>query len=217
MVAGDRTTIIFRITGLMCIGLSLFICLQVAYTDIRTNSEQQQLQVRWNQEAARAQSGDAQNPQDISTSKYATGNLNQATGNYEEPRAMHGEAIARLVIPKIGLDEIVLEGIQLDVLKNGPGHMEGTAYPGEPGNMVISGHRVTNSHPFFYLDKLEQGDPIYISTQLGTYTYYVIDKKVIEPSDIRITLPTRNTVLTLTTCNPRFSAATRLVIVARIW
>ncbi|MDI6815958.1 MAG: class E sortase [Actinomycetota bacterium] len=132
------------------------------------------------------------------------------------PKFKEKEPFARIVIPKIDLDAIVVEGVGTEALKLGPGHMEETAHPGEAGNMVISGHRVTYSRPFFYLDELGKGDLILVSDANEEYAYYVVETKVVKPTEISVIDPTEDRTLTLTTCNPRFSAKTRLIIVAKM-
>jgi sortase A len=127
-----------------------------------------------------------------------------------------GSLFARIMIPRIGLDAVVVEGTDDDQLKLGPGHMQDTAWPGEIGNMVISGHRVTHNRPFYYLDRLKVGDSIIVDSKSKRYVYSVIEKRVVLPSDLSVIQQTDYAALTLTTCNPRFSAKTRLVVRARI-
>ncbi|MEI7479738.1 MAG: class E sortase, partial [Actinomycetes bacterium] len=69
-------------------------------------------------------------------------------------------AIGRLVIPSIGVHETVIEGTDLQQLTFGPGHVRGTARPGEAGNAVIAGHRTTWGRPFARLNELRPGDTI---------------------------------------------------------
>jgi LPXTG-site transpeptidase (sortase) family protein len=128
-----------------------------------------------------------------------------------------GSAFARIEIPKIKVDEIVVEGVNQQQLALGPGHMEETAWPGEYGNMVISGHRVTHSRPFYYLDRLKIGDSITIHTKSQKFTYSVVEKKIVKPTDLSVIEPTKDRILTLTTCNPLFSARTRLIIHAKMY
>ncbi|MBV8160606.1 MAG: class E sortase, partial [Acidimicrobiia bacterium] len=54
----------------------------------------------------------------------------------------------------------MFEGVGLDVLANGPGHWPGTAMPGDNGNAVVAGHRVTHTHPFLDIDQLQPGDQV---------------------------------------------------------
>ncbi|MEJ7765902.1 MAG: class E sortase [Acidimicrobiales bacterium] len=130
------------------------------------------------------------------------------------PPPPSGSAVARIRIPRIGLDKAVIEGVDLSDLRRGPGHYSTTPLPGQPGNSAIAGHRTTYGAPFFRLDKMEPGDPILVSTVQGAFLYEVRRVFVVKPSQIDVLDPTEGSQLTLTTCNPRFSAAERLVVVA---
>lgn len=133
-----------------------------------------------------------------------------------EQAPLEGQAVGRIVIPAAAVDDIVVEGVDRDVLKKGPGHMTWTPLPGQPGNSVISGHRTTYGAPFFYLDQVEVGDHIYVDTSIGRHTYRVREILVVEPTDVWVTEPREGAWLTLTTCTPRYSAAQRLVIVSEL-
>jgi LPXTG-site transpeptidase (sortase) family protein len=117
-------------------------------------------------------------------------------------------------IPSIDLDQVVVEGIGREDLKLGPGHYPGTAQPGYAGNVVISGHRTTYTHPFYDLDLLEPGDVIFVDTPRGSYRYVVRTSFVVDPSDLSPLAATESAVLTLTTCTPKNSADQRLILVA---
>ncbi|MEO5679192.1 MAG: class E sortase, partial [Acidimicrobiales bacterium] len=125
-----------------------------------------------------------------------------------------GSAVAVLRIPRVGLDKAVVEGVDLSDLRKGPGHYAGTPLPGQPGNAAIAGHRTTYGAPFFRLDEMKPGDPIFVSTLQGAFRYEVTKVFVVKPSEVEVLNPTTGNQLTLTTCNPRFSAAQRLVVVA---
>ena len=126
-----------------------------------------------------------------------------------------GQPVGLLSIPKIGVLDAVVEGVGEAQLEQGPGHYPGTPLPGEAGNVAIAGHRTTYAHPFYNLDALAPGDNIYILTSQGLFRYRVTGSQVVAPSDVAVlnTVPGHST-LTLTTCNPRYSAATRLVVTA---
>ena len=127
-----------------------------------------------------------------------------------------GEAVAIIRIPKIGVDEAVVEGVGLTELRKGPGHYPETPLPGEGGNAAIAGHRTTYGAPFNRLDELVAGDGIEVTTRRGTYKYEVKDKTVVLPSQVDVLDPTPEPRLTLTTCHPKYSAARRLIVVARL-
>jgi sortase A len=131
-----------------------------------------------------------------------------------------GAAVAIIKIPKIDIDYVVVEGTDTEALKKGPGHYAQTAYPWQDtGRVGIAGHRTTYLAPFWSLNELRSGDRIVLATEYGIFDYRVTRTVVTPPSGI---LPSgesilRQTVdpsLVLTTCNPRFSASTRLVVIA---
>ncbi|HEY3374558.1 MAG TPA: class E sortase [Candidatus Aquicultor sp.] len=132
-----------------------------------------------------------------------------------QERPKYGSAIAKIVIPKIGVNETVYEGAGQDVLALGPGHLEETALPGDVGNAVIGGHRVTHTRPFYYIDALKVGDPIYITRGSHQYVYKVVGQKVVLPTEMSITNPTPDRTLTIFACHPLYSAAQRYVVIAK--
>ncbi|MFI5047864.1 MAG: class E sortase [Acidimicrobiia bacterium] len=137
-----------------------------------------------------------------------------------------GQVVADLEIPKIGLNQYVIEGINVDDLRQGPGHYPSTPFPGQEGNVAIAGHRTTYGHPFGDLDQLATGDEIKLTdTQQVTHVYKVTrDPFAVSPDDGNVLLPTDDqafpghklATLTLTTCNPKYSAAQRLIVTATL-
>jgi sortase A len=127
-----------------------------------------------------------------------------------------GGPVGILSIPKIALSMVVVEGTGADQLRSGPGHYPGTPLPGEAGNVAIAGHRTTYLHPFYNLDALTTGDAINILTVQGLFVYHVVSSQAVDPSDVAVVAPTRTPMLTLTTCNPRYSASQRLVVQASL-
>jgi sortase A len=129
-------------------------------------------------------------------------------------RLVAGAPVARLVIPRLDLDEIVLEGVEGNDLNAGPGHLTGTAYPGEQGNSVISAHR---DRHFNHLDALEVGDTIVTESGTHSNSWVVVSKRVVDKDD-RALFETPDATLTLTTCWPiRYlgPAPDRLIVTAK--
>ena len=123
--------------------------------------------------------------------------------------------VGLLSIPKIGLLDAIVEGVGEAQLEQGPGHYPGTALPGEAGNVGVAGHRTTYAHPFYNLNVLAPGDNIYILTAQGLFQYTVSGSQVVVPTDVAVLASSvGKSTLTLTTCNPRYSAAQRLVVTA---
>jgi sortase A len=127
-----------------------------------------------------------------------------------------GKPVGTLVIPAIGVDQVVVEGTGADQLAAGPGHYPGTPLPGQPGNAGIAGHRTTHGRPFYDLNALVSGDAITVRTVQGTFHYVVVRSDVVPPTDLGVLAPSEDPELTLTTCTPRYSAAERLVVMARL-
>lgn len=136
---------------------------------------------------------------------------------YREESAEVGQSFAFLDIPKLGIEGLVVyEGVDTETLKKGPGHMNGTPLPGQPGNAVISGHRTTYGRPFFDFDQLEKGDRVEVETAIGPSVYEVQEILIVKPTEVWVTDPREGGWLTMTTCNPKFSARERLVVVAEM-
>ncbi len=127
------------------------------------------------------------------------------------PTPSGGTPIAILTIPEIGLNTVVIQGAGTLPLERGPGHYPLTSMPGQAGNVAIAGHRTTWGRPFYNLDRLHAGSKITLASPQGSFTYEVRKLYVVDPNDGRVLEPTARPSLTLTTCNPRFSASTRLV------
>lgn len=127
-----------------------------------------------------------------------------------------GDEVAIIRIPKIDVDHAVVQGVSLADLRRGPGHYPSTPLPGETGNAGIAGHRTTYGGPFNRLDELAAGDEVLVTTLRGSYRYLVKELKVVKPSQVEVLDPTPEPTLTLTTCNPKYSAKERLIIVSTL-
>ncbi|MDP9067726.1 MAG: sortase [Actinomycetota bacterium] len=137
-----------------------------------------------------------------------------------------GAPVFNLVMPSIDFDEIVIEGVGTEDLKRGPGHYPSCrpgferplctefeeVWPGEKGRVIVSGHRTTYGAPFFDLDKLQEGDEIITKTKWGEFTYEVTEKRIVRPDSLAIAIQSDAAEIVLTTCNPKYSAAQRLIV-----
>ena len=125
-----------------------------------------------------------------------------------------GAPVARLSIPRIRLDEIVIEGVGEDELNAGPGHLPGSALPGMRGNAVISAHR---DRHFSHLDRLQLGDTIRTETAQSSGAWVIVGRRVIGRETPAL-FQSKEPLLTLTTCWPvRYfgSAPDRLILSAK--
>jgi sortase A len=118
---------------------------------------------------------------------------------FEEARGLPPEAMARLDVPDVGLSVMVLDGTDAWTLNRAVGRIEGTARPGEDGNVGIAGHR----DGFFRgLRHLEIGDPLRLTSLEGVAHYEVVELSVVGPADVDVLGPTAEPTLTLVTCYP---------------
>ncbi|MGA0970026.1 MAG: class E sortase [Ilumatobacteraceae bacterium] len=129
-----------------------------------------------------------------------------------------GDPIARIEMPAIGTDHIVVAGVGVDELQQGPGHFPDTPLPGQLGNAAIAGHRTTYGQPFHDVDRLAEGDDIVITTPAGRFVYRVTGTGIVEPTDYYVVATDDPTtaVLTLTSCHPKWSAAQRIIVSATL-
>lgn len=137
-----------------------------------------------------------------------------------------GDGLAVLRVPRFGPDyaPVVVEGVTTEALRRGPGHFPGSAMPGQIGNFVVSGHRTTYGKPFSRVDELRVGDPIVVEGAGRYFTYRVTGSEIVDPHRLDVTYPVpgrpgeapTRSLMTLTTCHPRFSAKSRLIIFAEL-
>ena len=128
---------------------------------------------------------------------------------------IEGGAIGEILIPRLGLTAVVVQGDSAAILQRAVGHLADTALPGESGNVVLAGHRDTFFRP---LKRVRAGDAITLKTADGEFEYLVESTAVVAPDDVQVLQPTGGRTLTLITCFP-FSyvgpAPDRVIVRAR--
>jgi sortase A len=127
------------------------------------------------------------------------------------PAMVHG-LIGRIDIPRLDVSAIVMEGVGTTTLRRAVGHIPGTALPGEPGNVGISGHRDTFFRP---LRNIQRNDIITLTTLTGEYRYRVLTTRIVSPANVAVLDPSTNEILTLVTCYPFYfigSAPNRFIV-----
>lgn len=117
----------------------------------------------------------------------------------------------------------VVEGVGRDELRAGPGHHPHAGAPGDPGNLAVAGHRTSYGAHFGRLDELARGDLVHVTDHAGRrWTYAVAGHRIVDPGAwwVLATDPLRTGAdtgtMTLTTCHPKWSAAQRLIVFARL-
>lgn len=129
---------------------------------------------------------------------------------------------ATIYIPRFGADYVrtIAEGVSAsNTLRTAIGHYPGTQMPGEIGNFALAGHRTTYGAPFNLIGTLQVGDKIYVQTADGWYTYVFRSLEYVRPTVVQVLEPApqipgaapTDRILTMTSCNPQFSAAERII------
>jgi sortase A len=211
--------------GRTCITAGVLILLFVAYqlwgTGIREAQAQNRLEDDFEEVLADASTSTTEPTTTTTEATTTTAPADTTTSTTEAPVTAppiepvpEGEATARIVIPTIGVDKIVVEGVSLRDLKKGPGHFPETPLPGQEGNAAIAGHRTTYGAPFHRIDELEPGDEITVETVQGEFRYLVSEQQIVSPSQVEVLEDKGDNRLTLTACHPKYSARQRIVVVA---
>ena len=191
--------------------LLLFVAYQLWGTGVQTRAAQDRLTSTFDSQLAEVDRGDA-------APEATLANLQT------------GDPVGRLQIPKIGVDYIVLEGVDLGTLESGPGHFPDTPLPGQPGNSAIAGHRATYDAPFNLLNEMVPGDEILMTTVQGTFRYEVLPNagapedppgsvygyRIVSPTALEILDDKGDDRLTLMGCHPRYGSSQRIVVEARL-
>jgi sortase A len=107
--------------------------------------------------------------------------------------------VGRLKIPRLLFSTLVIEGVDKTTLRRAVGHIPGTALPGEPGNVCVSGHRDTFFRP---LKDVRIKDEVDFSTPQGDFKYEVVSLRVVQPDNVGVLASTGENVLTMVTCYP---------------
>jgi sortase (surface protein transpeptidase) len=239
---GDAVRTVIRGIGqaLITFGLValLFVVYELYVTDILAAREQDQLSEEIEQQWADAPTVEAPVP--------APSDGAPAPAPAPAPESIDvglGEPFAVVHIPRLGGDynRVIVEGTAQVQLAQGPGHYLDTAMPGQDGNFAVAGHRVGRGSPFLDLDQMRPGDAIVVETAANWYVYRVLGdpasgdfgtdpsgipgREIVRPEDVAVISPTpggpaegpaSGAYITLTTCHPKYSAAQRLIIHARL-
>ena len=133
-----------------------------------------------------------------------------------EDEVTKGEGIGRIEIPSIDLDMAFVQGTDTASLQKGPGHYPSTAFPGQGRTIAIAGHRTTYLAPFADIDDIADDDQITLEMPYGTFTYTVQKHEIVDPSDVWVIKDRGYERLVLSACHPKFSAAQRYIIFAKL-
>ena len=206
-----------RAFGELCITagliLILFVVWQLWWTDIAANKDNEvladQLITEWRDNPANELPDDPDTP-------YVAEPVDENSG------------FGIMYVPRFGEDyyRTVAEGVSLEPVLNrmGVGRYPSSAMPGEVGNFAIAGHRVTYGKPLNQIHQLRPGDEIVVQTSDGFYTYTFRNFEIVLPdaTEVLAAVPTlpeykgKDRIMTLTACNPMFSARERYIAYAEL-
>jgi sortase A len=127
-----------------------------------------------------------------------------------------GQAIGRIVVRRLGLNMILVNGTDHDSLKKGPGRDLRTYMPGEGQLIYIAGHRTTYLAPFAHIDSMRRGDLITLEVPYGTFRYRVFRKEIVPSDDLAVLRSHGREVVALQACHPRFFATNRYIVWGRL-
>lgn len=222
----SRTVQALRALGWALIIAGAVVLLYVVYalwlTGIETRRAQQQLGQQWDQQAIARGNGGGSEARSLDEADDPPA---PAEGAEPDGGSLVDEAVARLEFERPGSDEapvsdeplFVVDGVGYDDLAHGPGHYPDSAAPGDDGNFAVAGHRTTYGAPFHSLDDLQEGDEIRVTDRSGReHVYEFVDQEIVSPDAGWVLgddpLDGDGSLVTLTTCHPRFSAAQRMVV-----
>lgn len=126
-----------------------------------------------------------------------------------------GDPIGRIVVPRLHLNMILVDGTDHDTLKKGPGRDLRTFMPGEGQLSYVAGHRTTYSAPFSHIDAFRPGDRVTIELPYATFVYRVTRHAIVPADDIGRLRSHGFEELALQACHPRFFATQRYIVYAR--
>jgi sortase A len=125
---------------------------------------------------------------------------------------VQGDPIARLAIPSIGLDAIVVEGASPALMRRSPGHLPASATPGENGVAIITANRFGFGSFFLRIDRLSKGDRITAFSAIGTTTYQVDSVRTVSEDSMDLGVESAERVLVLFGSGRLWGGADRIVV-----
>lgn len=130
--------------------------------------------------------------------------------------ATQGQAIGRIIIPRLGLNMVLVNGTDEASLQRGPGRDLVSYMPGQNRLVYIAGHRTTFLAPFSNINEIQPGDPIRLEMPYATFVYRAVRHIIVPANDLAVLRSPRHELLALQACNPRFFATQRYIVYAHL-
>ncbi|HZC30132.1 MAG TPA: class E sortase, partial [Gaiellaceae bacterium] len=126
------------------------------------------------------------------------------------------EAIGRILIGRIGLNMVLVNGTDHESLKSGPGRDLESSMPGQNRLVYIAGHRTTYLAPFADINDIRPGDYIRLEMPYATFVYRAYMHRIVPANDLAVLRSPPHELLELQACHPRFFATHRYIVYARL-
>jgi sortase A len=130
--------------------------------------------------------------------------------------AKEGQAIGRIIIPRLGLNMVLVNGTDEGSLQRGPGRDLRSYMPGEDRLVYIAGHRTTFLAPFAEINTIEPGDRIWLEMPYASFVYRAVRHVIVPADDLAVLRSPRHELLALQACHPRFFATHRYIVYAHL-
>jgi sortase A len=127
-----------------------------------------------------------------------------------------GQAIGRIIIPRLGLNMVLVNGTDESSLEKGPGRDLRSYMPGQNRLVYIAGHRTTFLAPFSHIDAIQPGDRIELEMPYGSFVYRAFRHVIVPADDLAVLRSPRHELLALQACHPRFFATHRYIVYGRL-
>jgi sortase A len=184
---------------------------QDPFTALFTSQQQRQLETVFEKETVAYRPPILEKRAPIRVQRQA---VRKAARRYRASLAS-GDVVGRLVVPRLGLRAMVVNGTDSATLTRGPGRYAKSYVPGEGELVYIAGHRTTYGAPFAQIQRLEPGDPVSLELPYGTFDYRVSKSVVVPADDLGRLRSTGLEVIALQACHPRFFATQRYIVYAK--
>jgi sortase A len=129
--------------------------------------------------------------------------------------AGQGDAIGKIIVPRLGLNMVLVNGTDTGTLRKGPGRDPRTYMPGQGELVYIAGHRTTYLAPFARIDALEPGDRVTLSVPYGRFDYDVTGHRIVDSHELSVLRSRHREEVALQACHPRFFATQRYIVYAK--
>jgi sortase A len=141
--------------------------------------------------------------------------IEQAAARFRHDAGV-GQAIGRIVIPRLGLNMVLVNGTDESSLRRGPGRDLRSFMPGQSRLVYIAGHRTTFLAPFSQINEIQPGDRIKLEMPYGSFLYRAFRHVIVPADDLAVLRSPRHELLALQACHPRFFATHRYIVYAHL-